>query len=56
MHIAVYNRSFDIEDLPIFLHLLKSFEDHDIVPVIYEPLYLQLKLQYHFQKKIRTIF
>ncbi|HQW46399.1 MAG: NAD kinase [Bacteroidetes bacterium] len=51
MHIAVYNRSFDIEDLPIFLHLLKSFEDHDIVPVIYEPLYLQLKLQYHFQKK-----
>ncbi len=52
MHIAVYNRTFDIEDLPIFTHLFKSFEDNGITPVIYEPLFLRLKGHFDFQKKV----
>lgn len=52
MLIAIYNRSFDFEDLPIFLHLFESFEENGITPVIYEPLYLKIKDQFNFQKKV----
>jgi NAD+ kinase len=52
MLIAIYNRTFEIEDLPIFLHLFQSFENQGITPVIFEPLYHKIKDQYSFQKSI----
>ncbi len=52
MLIALYNRSFELEDLPLFTHLCQSFEENGITPVIYEPLFVQLKAYFPFQKRV----
>lgn len=52
MHIAIYNRVFDMEDLPVFEHLFQSFEKNNITPVIYQALYDQLKLKIKFEYPI----
>ena len=43
MIVAVYNRAFKKMDMPVFLHLLAALNEHSITPILYEPLYVQLK-------------
>lgn len=45
MHIAIYNRVFQEEDIPLFLHILDEFKTHEIIPILYED--LAHRLQHH---------
>ncbi len=45
MHIAIYNRVFNIEDISVFATIFEQFEKHAITAIIYEPLAQQLQTQ-----------
>ncbi|MGI9192323.1 MAG: NAD kinase [Chitinophagaceae bacterium] len=43
MHIALYNRAFDSEDIPLFQSLLQGMADRQIIPVFFEDFAVALK-------------
>lgn len=38
MQIAVYNRVFQVEDIPLFKHLFELFEQYNITPILFKDL------------------
>lgn len=43
MRIAIYNRAFEYDDIPVFEMLFKCLNKYDILPVVYQPLYESLQ-------------
>lgn len=54
MHIALYNRAFDQDDIPIFETLLQLLNERQIIPVFFDELAARLKEVIQLPDKIET--
>lgn len=54
MIIAIYNRVLNETDLPIFDYLIQLFIENSITPLIFEPLFIQLKQKINLSDNILT--
>lgn len=54
MHIAIYNRAFEEEDLPLFKQLLDQLSVHRVIPVLFENLLDRLRGCIQLPKEIET--
>ena len=54
MHIAIYNRTFNEEDIPLFQHLSDLLTQHSIIPVYFDDLLNRLQSKITLPEKYET--
>lgn len=53
MLVALYNRTFDEQDIPVLQRILKMLEDHNLSLVVYRAFYERIEPHYTFSNKPR---